>query len=293
MHLPQPQCDDVRYLDASDGCSLALHDLGGHGEIIYLSHATGFHGHCFEPMADVLSQSFRCLAVDYRGFGDSSHPDPTALTWRMYGDDAVTTAHALREMNGGRPLIGVGHSMGGAALLYAAQSDPTLFRALFVFEPIVFPPQGLRPGGEPSPLADGARKRRSRFDSFDSALDNFSSKPPMMSFHPAALAAYVKNGFERTPDGGVELKCRPEWEARTYETGGSAPAWNSLGSISTPTWVMAGAVLTHQPSAVAALIADEMPNSTYVQWDEVGHFAPFEQPEMIAGFIGRAIATLP
>lgn len=291
MHRPRPHCSDVQFLDGPNGDVLALHDLGGSGDIMYLSHATGFHAHCFEPLASALSGSFHCMGVDYRGYGDSTHPDPSDLTWSMYGDDAVVTAHALKKLNDDKPLVGVGHSMGGAALLYAAQKDPSLFRALFVFEPIVFPPEGIRPGGTPSPLADGARKRRSNFPSFDAALENYSAKPPMKSFHPVALAAYVNNGFEQMPDGTVELKCRPEWEARTYETGGIAPAWELLRTINTPTWVLAGHVQPHQPSAIAALVAAELPHGTYVQWDELGHFAPLEVPEMMAGFINRTLAT--
>ena len=73
-----------------------------------------------------------------------------------------------------------------------------------------------------SPLAGGARKRRDRFPSFEAALENFTAKPPMNSFHPVAREAYVRHGFAPTPDGDITLKCLPEHEARTYETGATS-----------------------------------------------------------------------
>ena len=46
--------------------------------------------------------------------------------------------------------------MGGAALVMAALRAPELFRALVLYEPIIFPPQvrvGITNTGVPSPLA--------------------------------------------------------------------------------------------------------------------------------------------
>jgi len=46
-----------------------------------------------------------------------------------------------------------------------------------------------------------------------------------------------------------------------------------------------------QPSFIAAHIADELPDATYVQWDELGHFGPFEQPDTICSFIARTMIS--
>ncbi|MSO59171.1 MAG: alpha/beta hydrolase [Ilumatobacteraceae bacterium] len=280
------------HISSTNDLQLALHDFGGNGDPVFLSHATGFHAHCFDPIATILSASFHCMGVDYRGHGDSQTIDTADLKWADYGDDAIAAARVMFAKAANTPLIGVGHSMGGAALLYAALYEPHLFRALFVYEPIVFPPGGIREDGVPNPMVEGARKRRSTFDSYDAAIANFASKPPMMYFDPVARDAYVRHGFAQMPDGTVELKCRPATEARTYETGGTAPQWHELSSIKTPTWVMAGMQQPSQPSLISPLVAHELPFGTYVQWDELGHFAPFEHPAHIAGFVGRTAATL-
>lgn len=286
-------CSDATLIPSVDGLTIAVHDFGGEGPPVLLSHATGFHAHCFEPMAAVLSPTHRCMGLDHRGYGDSENIDPAGVEWMPYGNDALAAARHLSAASGGAPVVGVGHSMGGASLLMAALREPQLFRALFVFEPIVFPPpvdDGPRPA---SPLPAGARKRRAVFASFDEALENFTAKPPMSSFHPVARAAYVRHGFAPLPDGSVTLKCLPDHEARTYETGATSGMFDRLPEVATPTWVMAGAPAPYQPSSFAATVAERLPDSTYVQWDEMGHFGPLEHPETIATFVQRTVAGLP
>jgi pimeloyl-ACP methyl ester carboxylesterase len=166
-----------------------------------------------------------------------------------------------------------------------------LFRALFVFEPIVFPPPDPARTGPPNPLAGGARKRRDKFPSFEAALENYTAKPPMNSFDPAAREAYVRHGFAAEPGGDVVLKCLPEHEARTYETGGTSGMFQRLPQVNVPVWVLSGAPAEYQPSSFAGKVAEQLPHSTYVQWDEMGHFGPLEHPAAIAAFVVRTLET--
>lgn len=284
-------CLDATLIDSIDGVTIAVHDFGGRGSPVLLSHATGFHAHCFEPMAGVLSAHHHCIGLDHRGYGDADNVDSSDLQWTSYGLDALAAARHLSDKNNGAAVIGIGHSMGGASLLMAALQEPELFRALFVFEPIVFPPpSGDAPRSE-SPLPAGARKRRDSFPSFEAALENFTAKPPMNTFDPGVREAYVRHGFAPTPDGEVTLKCLPEHEARTYETGSTSGMFQKLSQVHVPVWVMAGAPAPFQPSSFAATVAENLPNATYVQWDDMGHFGPLEHPQRIAAFVERTIAT--
>lgn len=285
-------CRDATIIDSIDGVKISMHDFGGNGLPILLSHATGFHGHCWEPVAARLGSSRHVVAFDHRGYGDADSVDPASIEWSQYGLDALAAARHLSAQHDGAPVYGVGHSMGGASLVMAALREPKLFKALFVFEPIIFPPPDPAGDRPTSPLPAGARKRRSRFASFEEALENFTSKPPMSTFDPQAREAYVRHGFKPTSDGEIELKCLPELEARTYETGGSAPVWNDITSVTTPVWVMSGALAAFQPSSFAHLVAERIPGSTFVRWDEMGHFGPLEQPRLIADYVAAVIATL-
>ncbi|MSZ31001.1 MAG: alpha/beta fold hydrolase [Actinobacteria bacterium] len=284
-------CNDAMMIPSLDGIIIAMHDFGGEGSPVLLSHATGFHAHCWEPMAQILSVSHHVMGFDHRGYGDAETVDPATIEWQQYGNDALAAARHLSAQHDGQPIVGIGHSMGGASLLMAALQEPSLFSALFVFEPIVFPPAPENEDRPSSPLAGGARKRRSTFPNFEAALENFTAKPPMASFHPVAREAYVRHGFKPNEDGEVELKCLPEHEARTYETGGTHSTWGDLANISTRVWVLSGAPAPFQPSSFAIKVAENIPGSTYVQFDEMGHFGPLEHPAHIASLVENTIAT--
>lgn len=265
--------------------------------MILYSHATGFHGRVFAPVAEHL-RAFRQTTFDYRGVGDTIPPPGWQLAWNGFGDDALAVARHVVSRNtasSGVPprLIGVGHSMGGAGLVMAALQEPRLFAALVLFEPIIFPPEVRSQAGRANPLADVTRRRRRSFASFDEALANFASKPPLSSLAPAALEAYVRHGFTHR-DGAVHIKCDPEFEAQTYEMGAMHDTWQRLGDLKVDTWVLAGAHAPNSPAAIAPRIAELLPRCTFVEWPDRGHFGPLEDPARFARFIADvAVASQP
>ncbi|MBW3549782.1 MAG: hypothetical protein KY442_02845 [Proteobacteria bacterium] len=58
-----------------------------------LCHATGFHGRVWRALADELPER-RCLALDFRGYGDSTEQGGE-LTWDGFGQDVLAVADAL------------------------------------------------------------------------------------------------------------------------------------------------------------------------------------------------------
>lgn len=275
---------------STDGVQVAVHDLGGTGDTLLMSHATGFHALTWLPVARQLRHRFACQALDYRGHGDTAAPADWQVDWHGYGEDAVAVAEALRVPGG---ILGIGHSMGGACLLMAAHQDPTLFRGLVVFEPIVFPPIEVADvAGSGNPLAAGARRRRASFPSFEDALANYAAKPPLGRFTDEALRAYVEGGFVLGDDGHVHLKCRPEHEAATFEMGHGHRTWDVLGEIAVPVWVVAGAPQPGQPSSLAAPIAERLGHGRYLQFDHMDHFGPMTHPAEIAALVGDLADSL-
>jgi len=270
---------------SSDHVSVAVHEMGGSGRPLLLSHATGFHGYCYLPMADHLADRFTSHALDYRGHGDTPRPDDWAVDWNKYGDDALAAARAIAPDGG---LIGFGHSMGGAGLIMAAQREPELFDLIVAFEPIIFPTDGDPAGSSPSPLVEGARRRRPSFDSFEDAIENYASKPPMQMFDPDVVRLYVGHGFRPAPEG-VRLKCDPEHEARTFETGGTHATWDLLPEIETRIVVVAGCD-EMGPAAVAPGVAERLPNSLFVEQPDSNHFGPFIDPAGTADLVADMLS---
>lgn len=280
-------------VNSTDGVEVAVHDLAGHDDahpVLLISHATGFHGYCYLPLAEALATRFHSIAFDYRGHGDTPQPAQVAIDWNRYADDVEAVALSLT-----RPLPAFGHSMGGACLLIAAHRHPDLFSQLVIYEPVVFPPAEpptdaeIRTDDGPPQLAEGSRRRRATFPSFEAAIANFASKPPLGHFTPAALDAYVRHGFREGDDGQVHLKCRPELEATTFEVSKGHGTWDLLPEVTIPVLVLCGLPSPDSPSQHSRAVAEHLPNGRYLQVDELDHFGPMTSPEMVAELVAAAL----
>jgi pimeloyl-ACP methyl ester carboxylesterase len=153
-----------------------------------------------------------------------------------------------------------------------------------LFEPIVYPaPEAIDP--ESFPLVIGARRRRRTFESFDAAFQNYAGKPPLAWFDPEVLTLYVDHGFRPAPDGGVELCCEPEFEAATFAGSITNGVWDLLPEIQVPVLVLAGVDEPDQPSRIAPIIAERLPNGTFSSLPHMTHFGPFTHVDEIADLI--------
>ena len=276
---------------STDGVTLAVHELGGDpdGRPLLFCHATGFHGRVYRAVAEELPHR-RCIALDFRGYGDSTEQDGE-LRWEGFADDVLAVIDAM----GLHDVQAVGHSKGGAALLLAEQARPGTFDRLVCFEPIVFPgpPPGTEPGDE-NPLAAVTRRRREHFDSYEEAIERFGSKPPLGSLRPDVLDDYVRHGFRPAEGGGVTLKARREHEASTYDTGSQHRAFDHLADVSCPVLVVHGGDGGF-PALVAPTIVETLPQGTLRPMTDLGHFGPLEDPvavaDVVRGFLGDGGAS--
>jgi pimeloyl-ACP methyl ester carboxylesterase len=274
----------MHLVGSTDGVSVPVHDLGGSGPPLLLCHATGFHGLVWGPFAELLTSRFRVWSLDFRGHGDASPPPRLPVDWRGVGDDVLAVVDDL----GLEQPFGFGHSMGGAALVLAEAARPGTFLGLALFEPIVFPTEAP-PGGGNSSLVEGARRRREVFASRDEAFANFASKPPLSSFVPEALRAYVDHGLGDRPGGGVALKARPEVEAATYEGAPAHPGWARLASVRCPVTVLTGEHTDAVGDGLARLQAGRLPRGRVEVVPGVGHFGPMEDPPRVARTVAAAL----
>ncbi len=129
----------------TDGVKLALYDFSSPNAqagspVLVLCHATGFCAQAWNPLAAALRQHadepVRILALDFRAHGRSSNPVDNNLSWEGVGRDVRT----LLDHFGVEHAFGIGHSMGGAALILSELERPNTFSGIWAFEPIVIPP---------------------------------------------------------------------------------------------------------------------------------------------------------
>lgn len=279
---------------------LAVHRLGGDGPPLMLAHATGFHGRCWAPVAEQLTDRFSVWALDQAGHGSSERPADGSFEWELLATDLLEVIDALSP---DRWRVG-GHSLGGGVALLAEATRPGTFESICCYEPVVVPPwvrdagtprdeaveaeraQGPGPARTPVPLATLARKRRATFESRSAALANYRSKAPFAEFSPECLELYVRYGFVDNADGSVSLACRPDDEAAVFEMAPASPVWSLLGAIEAPVTVFAGRNGDDPVGSWAEAIAARIPTGRFRPFASLDHFGPFTSPAEV----GRAFA---
>ncbi|MEY2473851.1 MAG: hypothetical protein QOK28_3180 [Actinomycetota bacterium] len=270
-----------------DGVTIAYTDHGGSGPDLLLAHATGFCGGVWAPIAGQLMSQFRVVTFDERGHGASGPAPNDEYAWDGFATDALAVVDEL----GLQHPFGGGHSCGGALLTLAEIRRPGTFRAIWAYEPIIFPidePADVQPTPNGNRLSDGARRRRATFASRTEARDNYASKPPLMWLDPRCLDGYLACGLIDEPDGTVRLACEPESEARTYEMGGRHGAYSRLDEVGCPVALVCGENTDAIGPAVLPLLAARLQHATVDVWVDHGHFGCLVDPERTVASIRTA-----
>ncbi len=256
-------------------------------ELVF-AHATGFCGACWRPVRSGLGD-FASTVFDFRGHG-SSHSDRDRRSWWEMAQDVGAVAGLISSASEEAPaLVGIGHSMGGAALVMAELLNPGTFVAFVLIEPIIYGPPYVR---DPShPLVALALKRRQAFESRAAVRAAYGEKPPFSAWHPEALDGYVSGGS--IDDGqGTRLACRPRSEAEVFTAAGIHSAWERLSEVSVPTTILYGADTDTYAPGHAETLASRFQDASSLAVEETGHFLPMERPEVVVQAVRDRVAAL-
>jgi len=121
-----------------------------------------------------------------------------------------------------------------------------------------------------------SRRRKSNFASRDEAIARYRSKPPMQSWDPDVLKAYVEYGFRDTDDGQITLKCPGHIEAILYEGTGATDVFEHLDELR-----MQVCLVTGEKSDVSVLAEMQRERFRHVEYhviEAASHFIPQEKP---------------
>jgi pimeloyl-ACP methyl ester carboxylesterase len=266
-------------------------ELRGRQPPILLVHATGFHARVWDPVVERLGER-HVISVDQRGHGRS---EKTAIThWEVFGRDLVAL---VREL-GLRDVLGVGHSMGGHAMVDAAAALPDRFRRLMLIDPVIASPDQYGGGGwkisslggKPHPTA----KRKRHFESPEEMIERFRDRVPYRVFQPDALRAYCTHGLLPSEvGGGFELACPPEIEASIYMTSRTnRGVYDSLRALEIPVLILRARrppeernVMDFSSSPTWPGLVEELRRGREIHFADHTHFLPMEIPDRIAELI--------
>jgi len=180
--------------------------------------------------------------------------------------------------------------------LMAAIEWPKIFRALVLIEPVLFPPwKGTVMRAQAPfnlmrkyyPLIRGTLRRKVNFPSREVMFTNYRRKSIFKGLSDPVLQDYVAGLASDNPDGTVDLKYSPAWEAKIYETSGLADAyvWKNLPKVTCPVLVLRGENSETLKPRVIKRMAKKLPEGQAYTQQGAGHLLPLELPDRSASLI--------
>lgn len=254
-----------------NGVELFFEELGS-GEPIILHHGyTGAHDVWLDEIGPRLADRYRCIVMDARGAGDSSHPEG-GYNIEQYAADVVGLADALDIER----FTYVGHSMGGGIGYQLGVAHANRLHKLVLVAPI--PAGGI--GGDDA-AHQQARERRKLPD----AREQMLAERKLLRLR--ATDAAISRGVDRAlsvSDGHFDESWRSMCEFDVSDR---------LDQLTTPTLMIAGAA----DGLAAANVRDwlVLPNATLHVFSRVGHGVPGDVPdefaEVIADFMVHGVVN--
>ena len=254
--------------------------------ILHLLHGNGFASGVWRPLAESMPPLWTLMSSDLPGHGltpviNASWPDWNDMADRL-AQNVVSKA--------GRPVVGIGHSMGGVITLLMAAKYPSLFKQIVLLDPVLFPSHmliGQRVVYSTGlwgklPLVKKTMERQSVWNDRQHMKESLRQKALYKDWHPSALDGFCETG-SRDTDNGVELACLPSWEAKIF---GSAPAglWAAIRSVSVPVHIL---VADHGFGFIPASVERAKRLNPHISSELFGgsHCFPMERPAETAAAI--------
>lgn len=255
--------------------------------LLLLGHATGFCKEVWRPTVACLREmgvEASVLAWDARGHG-SSPALPTPVTWWTFGRDLAALAG---ELGGSARLVGVGHSMGGAAVVMAETLAPGTFAGMVLAEPVLMPPPYRR--RPDNPLSVLAARRRPVFPSVEEAARSYRGKPLFADWHEEAFAGYLAGGFRPHPQGAA-LVLSPELESEVFAASSECGVHARIGEVETPVRLLVSDEQSMLSETMPAISAG-FPNIVTTYMTGQRHLVVMERPDLTAAEVADHLRSL-
>jgi pimeloyl-ACP methyl ester carboxylesterase len=251
------------------------------GTPVLILHGLSFFSYDWIGVASELAAGREVVAMDMRGFGDS--------TWSPSRDYAVPTMAGdivalLDHLDWPRAIV-VGHSMGGRNASYFAAKNPARVAGLVLVD---YSPENAPAGSKR--VTDMVAGQPDVFGSVDEAMRHFGV--PKDSPKRARFEAYL-----RPVPGGVQVKrdlhFRDQFR-RVKETGErpqqTVNMWQVLGELACPTLVVRGAQSDMFAPETAARVKAANARISLVEVDG-GHNVAADNPQGFLAAIRPFIAA--
>ncbi|EXJ85030.1 hypothetical protein A1O3_05705 [Capronia epimyces CBS 606.96] len=173
------------------------------------AHANGFPKELYEPLWDEIharskTSGFRIRSIWIADVAQQGHS--SVINEKLLGNDPSWSDHPrdllhlinLKRDQMPRPLIGIGHSMGGNHLVNLAYIHPRLLTTLILIDPVIQLYSSIQPEVGPNP-ARLSTFRRDVWPSREEAARSFKSSKFYQAWDPRVLDRWVQYGLRDLP----------------------------------------------------------------------------------------------
>jgi pimeloyl-ACP methyl ester carboxylesterase len=240
-------------------------DSGGNSPALVFLHYWGGSSRTWAPVIALLSNTHRCVAIDFRGWGQSSkQSDDYSL--QTLASDVIGVVEKL----GLNEFFLLGHSMGGKVAQLVAARHPQGLKGLILFAP-----------APPTPLAVPEADRKGYVSLYQSR-EGVEMVMRNLTPHPLP-EAFREQIIEDTLAGALAAK--RAWPLQ----GMIADISKEVAGIAVPLHIIAGGDDAVEPAAsLRAAFGKTLHDVHFTVIPGVGHMAPLEAPAELARAIRSA-----
>lgn len=267
----------IKHLTLPDGTSLAYTDTGKGLETIIFIHGLGSYLQAWNKNIDELSKSYRTIAIDLPGYGESTK-EGVEISMVNY---AKAVLELMKELHLEHTVL-AGHSMGGQIAITVALQAPERISKVILAAPAGF----------------------ETFSEQQKQLLQTNITPEIVQqTTPEQITAYLKANFHLMPadaqfmiEDRLKLMSSNQLEAYSKAVAGSVaamvdePVANHLNKLNMPVLILFGekdALIPNKrfnpdlsPATVADAGAKKIKHSQIILLPEAGHFLQYEQPAL-------------
>jgi pimeloyl-ACP methyl ester carboxylesterase len=256
--------------------SVTLHALAwgdSSDPLVVLLHGGGANAHWWDHIAPALAPHCYVVALDFRGHGDSDHPE--ALQVGAFNADLESLLTHL----GRADVVIVGHSMGAHVALDHAANHPAT-RGLVLID---LSRGGARRSRRVARLALALRRA---YSSREEATERYRFIPAAEHVDEALRRHIAEHSVRESSDGRWSFNFDPRW------FGVASRPKPDPSHVRCPTLLLRGAESTLLSDEGARALRDEIPKCRLIEIERAGHHVLLDQPDAVVSAIGEFLSAM-
>jgi pimeloyl-ACP methyl ester carboxylesterase len=255
--------------------------------IIHFAHANSFPAASYKQFFEALSDDFQILAIAQFGHNEQY---PVNDNWDNQVDELINFISA----NAPKPVISIGHSLGGVIAYKAACKRPDLFSNLILLDPPIITGLAARVFrfAKLTPLIDKltpsgkSKLRTTEWEVSEDLIQYFASRALFYEMPESVIQDYINAAIVKEEER-FTLSFKAEVETALFR---NIPHDLSkyAGKLLVPsTLISAEYSNVYRPSLVSTFLRQN--SVTHEVFRGVGHLFPLEQPTKTADYVKQSM----